>query len=523
MDQLLHRRIDFVAAGSASTESFVAEPKRPRTAAALPPLLEKFVRTGCFEVLVADPRPTDVFSQSLTFDVATHEHMQADSARCAAFADALSEHARDKIVLEIGTGPSALLAVLAARAGAERVYAVEGDAAAAAAAQKHVEQLVQAGSLAAGRIVVLHRFSTELTPADVPERVDMVLHELLGTFASSEGVRYFLGAAQPRVLGAADSHCLSIPHRASTVLAPGVAPSLELLLRVPARHTAIGPGQKYLIVGRAGALPPELLMAAAQPFEDLLFNAARTTDGDRRGVDGDDGSSGNAAAGAEVDGSDCGADVVGVGCERPREERTLRFTADRDGTVDGFYAWLRFQAAAGHRWVDSYSGSLHGQSTSWAVLFLPLPTPIALRAGETLRATCTVIGGDTRAPSYAFRFDGAEGPRGSQPPPLYTVPLSLAELYPLNGGAWCRACAGTTASVAEEGTAWRHCAACGHAYHRLCCSGSASIHVHAAREEAAAAATSWTCHACAARSFTLDGILNTEKSEHRIASRKLQK
>ena len=76
--------------------------------------LERYVRTGRFEILVADPRPTDIFSQSLSFSVATHDHMQADAGRCAAFGEALKAHAAGKVVLEIGTGPSALLAVMAA-------------------------------------------------------------------------------------------------------------------------------------------------------------------------------------------------------------------------------------------------------------------------------------------------------------------------------------------------------------------------------------------------------------------------
>ena len=544
----MHQRcIDFVAASSVGTsassietEQHDPESKRRRTTGVSRPL-EHYVRMGCFEVLVADPRPTDVFSQSLTFDVATHDHMQADGARCAAFADAISEHARGKIVLEIGTGPSALLAVLAARSGAKRVYAVEGDAAAASAAKQHVEQLVQAGSVPAGCILILHKFSTQLSSADLPEPIDLVVHELLGTFASSEGVRHFLGAARPRVLRAPGA-CVSIPHRSATMLAPGIAPGRDLLRRVPSRHTAIGPGQKYLIVGRAGALPPELLMATALPFEDLFFNAPpehehaprddEIAPGERR--EGGDGTSGGATCGASGDatggasgdatggasgdaagGATGGATVVGsssccrvgFGTECTREEHPLWFTADRDGLVEGFYIWLRFQAAAGHGWVDSFSGSRDGQSTSWAVLFVPLgAAAVAVRTGERLCATCTVLGGGTRTPAYAFRFDGPGGAEGPSVRPLHTVALSLGELYPLNGGSWCRACAGTTASVAEEQSAWHYCAGCGDAYHRRCCSADvASVGQQHEGERrpgrqapggSLAAAVAWRCRTC---------------------------
>ena len=131
------RTVEFVAASSPAPRGCEEEHKRTRTSGqpedvVRPPCrLAHYVRTGRFAVLVADPRHADIFSQSLTFDLATHGHMQADMSRCAAFSDALLTHAAGKVVLEIGTGPAALLAVLAARAGAARVYAVESDAASA--------------------------------------------------------------------------------------------------------------------------------------------------------------------------------------------------------------------------------------------------------------------------------------------------------------------------------------------------------------------------------------------------------
>jgi len=449
------RTVEFVAASSPPPRGCEEEHKRKRTSGqpedvVRPPCrLARYVRTGRFPVLVADPRHSDIFSQSLTFDLATHGHMQADVSRCAAFSDALLTHAAGKVVLEIGTGPAALLAIMAARAGAARVYAVESDAASAEAARQHIAQLVLSGDLAAGQIVILEKFSTDLTSADLPESVQLVVHEMLGTFASSEGVRHFYESAR-RLL---PPSCLSIPHRAMTMLAPGLAPSLELLSRVDARHTAIGPRQKYLIVGRCGGLPRELLLADAQPFEDVCFNGVAGT---------------------------LGAGIGG--CARQREEEELHFTASRDGEHGGYFAFLRFQAADGGHWVDSYDGS-HGQSTSWAVMFLPLARPRAVRGGDEMRAICAVEGGASPTPAYSFDLAGSDG---------YDelITLSLSELYPLDGGAWCRKCGGTTNSVAEEGRDWIGCHLCGDAYHRHC--------RWDAREPAAL--ESWACAKCASSS-----------------------
>eukprot|EP00966_Prymnesium_polylepis_P082806 1917736-Prymnesium_polylepis.1 len=114
---------------------------------------------------------------------------------------------------------------MAAEAGAAKVYAVECDPASAEAARQQIGCLERAGSVTPGQVVVLEQFSTSLTLADVPG-VEVVLHELMGTFASSEGVRKFITDTKKLSNGS-----LSIPHRAQTMLAPGVAPSLELLAR----------------------------------------------------------------------------------------------------------------------------------------------------------------------------------------------------------------------------------------------------------------------------------------------------
>ena len=59
------------------------------------------------------------------YDDFLYDLMSADTVRNAAFRAAFARHARDRVVLDLGTGPHALLARLAAEAGARRVYAVE--------------------------------------------------------------------------------------------------------------------------------------------------------------------------------------------------------------------------------------------------------------------------------------------------------------------------------------------------------------------------------------------------------------
>ena len=62
-----------------------------------------------------------------------YDGMRDDAARTAAYRAAITAAAQGKVVVDLGTGALALLAVFAAEAGAKHVYAIEVQAAAAAA------------------------------------------------------------------------------------------------------------------------------------------------------------------------------------------------------------------------------------------------------------------------------------------------------------------------------------------------------------------------------------------------------
>ena len=77
-------------------------------------------------------------------------------------------------MLDIGTGPFAVLALIAARAGAKKVYAIEAQPKAAALARSAIKK---ARDVPDGVITVLEGFSTELT---LPEKADLVVAEIIG-------------------------------------------------------------------------------------------------------------------------------------------------------------------------------------------------------------------------------------------------------------------------------------------------------------------------------------------------------
>ena len=118
--------------------------------------------------------------------------MRDDVARTEAFRKEILRVAPGKVVLDIGTGALALLAIFAAEAGASKVYAIEANAHSYAKALQSVRE-----SGFSDRIVVLEGLSTNVT---LPERVDLLVHENLGEIVSFEGAPLVIRDAQRRHL-----------------------------------------------------------------------------------------------------------------------------------------------------------------------------------------------------------------------------------------------------------------------------------------------------------------------------------
>jgi precorrin-6B methylase 2 len=125
-----------------------------------------------------------------------HLPMLADSARNAAFADAIAVSVRpDDIVLDIGTG-SGLLAMMAARAGARHVYACEmlPDLA-------DLARIVVAENGFADRITVIAKPSSDLLiGVDLPARAAMLVTEIFDALLIGEGALPAISHAREHLL-----------------------------------------------------------------------------------------------------------------------------------------------------------------------------------------------------------------------------------------------------------------------------------------------------------------------------------
>ena len=145
--------------------------------------------------------------------------MRDDHVRSEAYERAITQHAAGRVCLDIGTGALALLAVMAARAGALHVYAVEANADAAQSARETVEQL--------GLVDVVTIVDGYSTDVQLPQPVDLLLHEIIGEVAGYEGVVTAVNDARQRHLRADAPAPLSIPARVHSLCAPSEFPTPE--------------------------------------------------------------------------------------------------------------------------------------------------------------------------------------------------------------------------------------------------------------------------------------------------------
>jgi SAM-dependent methyltransferase len=153
--------------------------------------LERLVRAG---ILVEPGRNGERTGTSTdyAFDWPfVHTKMLDDRVRTTAYQTAIRASVRPgDVVVDIGTG-TGVLAATAARAGAERVYAVEAGAIADSAAA------LFAANGVGDRVQVLRGWSTRL---DVPEPADLVVSEVIGKDPLDERVLEIVADARRRWL-----------------------------------------------------------------------------------------------------------------------------------------------------------------------------------------------------------------------------------------------------------------------------------------------------------------------------------
>jgi type I protein arginine methyltransferase len=292
-----------------------------------------------------------------------HDLLLGDELRMRAYRRAIAELvAPGDVVVDLGTG-TGVLALWALEAGAARVYGVERDPA--------LLDRAAAGAAEAGagdRFVAVPGLSFEVA---LPERVDVIISEILGNLVDNEDCVRVLDDAVRRFLAPGGR---LLPRRVERYLVPVEAPRAHAEVAAQAGVAAAGsrPFDAYydVILPRRGYL--------ASPRLDRTFDLA-----------------------AVDPPSAYRSDVV--------------FAVDRPGTLTGFKGW--FVADLSPTVVLDIAGDHIGagggdrtSSDSWKHAFLPLEHPVAVEPHDriVLRLTRSIPGGgngDTFAQSY--RWEGA--------------------------------------------------------------------------------------------------------------------
>lgn len=256
------------------------------------------------------------------YDDFLHDLMSSDALRNAAFRSAFERHAPGRVVLDIGCGPHALLARMAAEAGARHVYAVE--------LMPEMAEKARAAVAAAGladRITVITGDAAEVP---LPEPIGLCTQGIIGNIGSADGI----AAIWNRVRGRFSADAVAVPARCTTWIAPvelpaslRAAPLLAPLAREYAERIFAGEGRRFDLRLCLRGLPPGQLLAEPQLFEDLDFAgelpAAHAGRGD--------------------------------------------FRLARSGRFDGFLLWTQVFTTS-----DTQIDYLHHQH-AWLPVFLPLP------------------------------------------------------------------------------------------------------------------------------------------------------
>ncbi len=276
-------------------------------------------------------------------DLSVHRWMLRDRQRVEAFERALLEQVRPgSVVLDVGAG-SGILSLLAARAGAARVYAVEATPVARLA--RHLA----AANGCAGTIRVIE---ADMLRVSLPEPVDLIVSEWLGSIGVDENLLYPVLLARDRWLKPGG---VMLPAEVSAWLAPcDLATSCEAgFLRERPYGLEFGALSEYsvheLLMRRYQVRPGDL----ACPAQRLWFTDTAT--------------------------------FPAAQALRPNEaELGFEFTRARE--INALVAWFDARLAP----HSTLGNAPDAPETHWGQLTLPLERRLGLAAGDrlTVRIVC---------------------------------------------------------------------------------------------------------------------------------------
>lgn len=283
-----------------------------------------------------------------------HDLMLGDELRMNAYEAAITEAVRPgDTVLDLGTG-TGVLAHWALKAGAARVYGIDLNQQILDTA---AQRLAAAGF--ADRFVPLHGLSFDL---ELPERVDLVISEILGNLADNENAPVILDDARRRFLRPGGR---MLPSQVESYLVPVSAEAAHGRLRGGVPADADSPEAFAEMLRRRGA------RSAFDLYYDTILPL-----------------SGYLAAPRLARAFDLTAAV------EPADYRVpLAYSVRRDGLFTGFKGY--FVATLSDTVALDLSGddiARRTTSDSWKHCYLPIETPIPVSQGDRIAVTFSRFG-----------------------------------------------------------------------------------------------------------------------------------
>ncbi|MCP4696731.1 MAG: amino acid adenylation domain-containing protein [Gammaproteobacteria bacterium] len=204
-------------------------------------------------------------AEFFVYDEIAYQAMSAHTSRNRCYLSAFKKVLKGKKAVEIGPGPELILSRLALEAGAEKIYAIE----LLEETWKQAKQALKSFGLEE-RIILIHADARE---AELPEKVDYCISEIIGGIGGSEGAARIINDAR-RFLH--DGRCM-IPQRSLTKIAAITLPQSDFDYSFPqiAKHYVdkifAQTGYAFDLRLCVKNLPFKNIISTTDTFEDLDY------------------------------------------------------------------------------------------------------------------------------------------------------------------------------------------------------------------------------------------------------------